>query len=244
MAAHQRTIDETKNAIRKQLECDATNNLQNYPSNPAYSSANSTDYQNNSVHHHPHHHLPNHHPRSHRHPQDPNPDYCLVNDFPTEAQKWHPYQVSWLRERIKYKKRKKRSRIFFFFLRNMTIFLGFKQPMCGALHEAREIDNEWMARKRASSLRLADDRSFDFIDFCTFVGTHTREHVCVFMRVQNRGKKKKNSSLCEILICVLKYFFFLDATAQSKGGFRVKKFLNFALYFCRMARVPIMRGAC
>lgn len=72
MAAHQRTLDQTKEVLRKQIECAASGA---FPG-PGYG-----DFV------------------SHGTPSSTNPnanqegnDYCVMGEFP-DGQKWHPYQV-------------------------------------------------------------------------------------------------------------------------------------------------------
>lgn len=74
MAAHQRTLDKTKDVIRKQLHQDCSNTTGSFPTatSSAYPSVNGA--------------------------QESSSEYC--GDFPAEGQqqqqqqqKWHPYQV-------------------------------------------------------------------------------------------------------------------------------------------------------
>lgn len=78
MAAHQRTLEKTKEAMRKQVECAAAAGVfssgstgQNIPSGPGYGS----DFGN------------------HNPPLNGSNDYCIIAEF-GDGQKWHPYQVS------------------------------------------------------------------------------------------------------------------------------------------------------
>ena len=77
--AHQRTLDKTKDAIRKQLECGLSSNGAGYPGSgyPGggdYASSSGAAANGPVV------------------TPDNNGDYCAVSDF-ADGQKWHPYQV-------------------------------------------------------------------------------------------------------------------------------------------------------
>ena len=66
MAAHQRTLDKTKEVIRKQIECAASGAFPG-PGYGDFVSANPNANQEGN-------------------------DYCMMGEFP-DGQKWHPYQV-------------------------------------------------------------------------------------------------------------------------------------------------------
>ena len=72
MAVHQRTLDKTKEVIRKQIECAAggafpVSSYGDFVPHGTSSSGNSNTNQESN-------------------------DYCTVGEF-GEGQKWHPYQV-------------------------------------------------------------------------------------------------------------------------------------------------------
>lgn len=74
MAAHQRTLEKTKEAMRKQVEC-ASGGFSSGSTTPSGNGYGGGDFG------------------GHNTPAASANDYCIIAEF-GDGQKWHPYQVS------------------------------------------------------------------------------------------------------------------------------------------------------